>query len=136
VFDRIPRQSFNSDSGAILNVCEFQQIPFLVKRVYWIDGISKDEPRGFHAHKNLNQVIIVLNGKVNLKLLRGKKETNIEISDRDDYVLIPFGTWREIYSQNDIASILVLADCEYQEADYIRDFEQYQEWFSVSFNER
>jgi dTDP-4-dehydrorhamnose 3,5-epimerase-like enzyme len=135
MFLRFPREVRYSDNGGSLTVLESTNIPFTVRRLYWIIGITPEEPRGFHAHKNLNQVMTVMEGTVELKLRRGESEFSFRINDQDQHIFIPQGTWREIYSISQRASILVVADCEYLEEDYIRNWNDYINWFSENFNE-
>jgi dTDP-4-dehydrorhamnose 3,5-epimerase-like enzyme len=134
VFRRIPNEIHASDVGSSLHVLELQNVPFLVKRLYWISGITPNEPRGFHAHKNLNQVMIVIEGQVSLKLCRGSDQYLLEVMKGDPHVFIPPGTWREIYAKSKHATILVIADSEYIEDDYLRDWPEYLRWFSGNLN--
>lgn len=90
--------------------------------------MSSMEPRGFHAHKELNQLMCVLNGTINLKLSRGEEVYNFSISAGEPLIYIPKGTWREIYCEQESSSLMVFADDDYHESDYIRDWHEYLSW--------
>lgn len=129
MYNYIQREEHISDIGSILTTLDLTSVPIRIRRLYWINGISPKEPRGFHAHKELNQIFVVVSGKVNLKLFQGETEESIEVNERSPYLVVPAGTWREIYAISDLATLLVLADLEYQEADYIRNWNDYLIWY-------
>jgi hypothetical protein len=134
MFPRILNETHASDRGGSLHVLHLKDIPFIARRLYWINGISPDSPRGFHAHKKLNQVIIVIEGNVHLKLFRGREEISVRMKGNDPHIFVPFGTWREIYAESNFATVLVVADSEYAEEDYLRDWKEYLQWFSRNLN--
>jgi WxcM-like, C-terminal len=129
VFHRIPCEYHISDLGTSLGVVDFSKIPFLPKRIYWISDMTIQEPRGFHAHKRLNQVLVVQEGRIKLDLFQGSKKESFIISNNDSHIYIPSGCWREIYPLEERSSILVLADQIYDESDYIRTWDEYVMWF-------
>lgn len=94
--------------------------------------MSIKEPRGFHAHKELNQVMIVQQGSVRLDLFRGSSKKTYMITSFDDYIYIPSGSWREIYALEEGTTVLVIADQIYKETDYIRSWDKYLLWFESS----
>jgi len=112
-----------------LSVLDFSTLPFQPARIYWITAFSTSEPRGFHAHKNLNQVLIVVSGSINLVLYRGNEKSEFEMHSNDKLLMIPKGTWREIYARQDNTTIMVLADRSFEEEDYLRDWVEYLDWF-------
>ena len=115
-----------------LSVLDLSNLPFQPKRIYWITAFSKSEPRGFHAHKNLNQILIVVSGSINLVLYRGNEKSEFELHSNDKILIIPRGTWREIYALQDNTTIMVLADRNFEEEDYLRDWVEYLKWFTES----
>lgn len=130
MYERFEQQINHSGSESKLSIVEFKYLPFEPKRVYWISNMTSREPRGFHSHKKLNQLILVLKGRIRLKLYRGKTAEVFELKSGDPLLSIPPGTWREIYCLEEGSLMLVLADSEYEEGDYIRDWEEYLVWFS------
>ena len=130
MFKKISRRSFPDPQTASLSVVEFSEIPFLVRRIYWINDFRPNVTRGNHAHKSLNQLFMVTNGNLVLELYRGEQVTSISLNSKSDHILIPPGTWRVIKNPSSNAVVTVLADTPYLEADYIRDFTEYLEWFT------
>ena len=135
MFKRIPREIHLSENMTSLSVLDLTDVPFATQRLYWINSIVPSEPRGFHAHKSLNQVLIVVDGSIRLKLCRGAKESVFIIKSNDSHIFIPFGTWREIYSLEVGTTVLVVADYRYEENDYIRNWDEYLEWYSSIIND-
>jgi WxcM-like, C-terminal len=103
-----------------------KQIPFTIKRVYWIYDVPGGESRGGHGYKTLNEFIIALSGSFDLILHDGEKETKFSLNRSYHGVLIPKMRWRRLenFSTNSLA--LIVADQEYNEHDYIRDFSEFQ----------
>lgn len=130
MFDRFNQSEYRTDLGSVLSVLELSQLPIEIKRVYWISNMTCSEPRGFHAHKKLNQIVLVLRGSVKLRLYRGLGVSEFVLKENDPLMHIPSGTWREIYCLEEGSLMMVLADAEYSEEDYIRDWNSYLHWFS------
>jgi UDP-2-acetamido-3-amino-2,3-dideoxy-glucuronate N-acetyltransferase len=101
-----------------------KQIPFEVKRIYYIydsDHIS----RGFHAHKNLSQVLIPISGSVEVTLDDGQKKEKVLLDNPGQGLLITDAIWREMHHIKDNTIILVLASEYYDENDYIRNYDEF-----------
>jgi len=130
MFNRIPNEFHLSDLGTSLGVMDFSQIPFSPRRIYWISGMTFEEPRGFHSHKRLNQVLVVQQGSIKLDLYRGTKKSSFDISNNENHIFIPAGSWREIRAVEEGSTILVVADQVYDESDYIRSWDEYLKWFT------
>ncbi|CAL2075086.1 FdtA/QdtA family cupin domain-containing protein [Tenacibaculum sp. 190524A02b] len=103
-------------------------IPFEVKRCYFISVPTNDNGaiRGKHAHKNLKQVIICLNGSFVLRLVgTNGKEEKIMLSKKDEGIYIENLVWRELMDFSENCVILVLASEHYDAEDYITDFDEF-----------
>lgn len=102
-------------------------IPFAVKRIYYITQVPKNVTRGFHSHRNLEQVLVCLNGEVKIRVKTPDDEDVITL--RNDSVGLYIGNmvWREMFDFSDQAVLLVLASAHYNEADYIRDYISYEQ---------
>ena len=96
-------------------------LPFPVRRVYWIHGTKPDVSRGFHAHKKLHQLCVCVAGSVRLSLYDGSREESVILDSSLKGLLIGPGLWREIHDFSPDCVLMVFADAEYDEADYIRD---------------
>ena len=101
------------------------QIPFIIKRTYWIYDVPGGEFRGGHAYKENNEFIIALSGSFDINLDDGT-EKEVFSMNRSYYGLyIPKMYWREInnFSTNSLA--LIVSDTDYNASDYIRDYSDF-----------
>ena len=115
---------FRGDSRGGLVFAEAQRhIPFKIKRVYWIFGAQPDAERGFHAHKELNQVAVAVSGSCEIDLDDGKVTASITLASPEKGVFIGPGVWRVIRNFTPNCVLLVFADGHYYESDYIRDYD-------------
>ena len=114
------------DARGSLSVAELGgALPFTVRRVYWIQGTKPDVSRGFHAHKKLRQLCVCVAGSVRLSLFNGHREESVVLDSHAKGLLIGPGLWREMHDFSPDCVLMVFADAEYDEADYIRDREQF-----------
>lgn len=112
--------------GNLSLIEEENQIPFKIARTYWIYDVPGGETRGGHAYYENEEFIVALSGSFDVVLTNGTT-TNRYSLNRSYYGLyVPKGWWRhmENFSTNSLA--LILASTEYNENDYIRDFEKYK----------
>jgi len=100
-------------------------LPFPVRRVYWIHGTAPGVSRGFHAHKKLRQLCVCVAGSVRMSLFDGKTEESVVLDSNAKGLLIGPGLWREMHDFSSDCILMVFADAEYDEADYIRDRDQF-----------
>ena len=114
------------ESMGSLSVVENEVIPFSIKRVYYLYDVPKNGKRGGHAHKNLFQVLIAVNGSFEVLLDDGFNKKIIILNRPDVGLYIPNGIWREMnnFSKNSVC--LVLASENYDEEDYIRNYEDFK----------
>ena len=103
-----------------------KQIPFDIKRTYWIYDVPGGEVRGSHAFKDTNEFIVALSGSFDVVLNDGHKEVKYSLNRSYYGLYIPKMLWRRLdnFSTNSLA--LVAADREYDENQYIRDFEEFK----------
>ena len=114
------------DARGQLSVAELGgALPFVVRRVYWIHGTKLGVSRGFHAHKKLCQLCVCVAGSVRMSLFDGKSEESVVLDSNAKGLLIGPGLWREMHNISPDCVLMVFADAEYDEADYIRDREQF-----------
>ena len=113
------------DQRGKLAVVEKDVIPFEIKRVYYLYDVPSDSFRGGHAHKTLTQFLIPLSGSFDVILKDGKEEKTITLNKPNKGLLIVPGIWREIINFSSGSVCLVLASKVFDEADYIRDFQEY-----------
>ncbi len=118
--------------GNLSFIEEDSLLPFQIRRVYWIYDVPGGEKRGGHAFKETEELIVALSGSFDVVLNDGFKEYRFSLNRSYYGVLIPKMIWRilENFSTNSLA--LIVASTDYNESDYIRDFEEYfkllEEW--------
>lgn len=121
----IPLQAHGDDRGSLIALEEGINIPFSVKRVYYLFNTKEGVRRGFHAHKTLKQVAIVVRGSCCFVLDDGKEKVEVLLDNSAKGLLIESFMWREMYDFSDDCVLMVLADQLYDESDYIRDYQQF-----------
>jgi dTDP-4-dehydrorhamnose 3,5-epimerase-like enzyme len=102
-----------------------KDIDIPIKRIYYIYNVNKDITRGFHSHKELNQILIAVNGKIKIRLSDGYEEKIVELNSPNVGLKIGPMIWREMFDFSKGSVLLVLADHEYDESDYIRNKDEY-----------
>ena len=103
----------------------FKQIPFKIKRTYWLYDVPGGESRGGHAYRTNEELIIALSGSFNVVLDDGN-ERKIFSLNRSYYGLyVPAGLWREMENFSTNAFVLEFGSAHYDEADYIRDYKDF-----------
>ena len=114
------------DERGQLSVVEFgKTLPFLVRRIYWIHGTQPGVSRGFHAHKKLHQLCVCVTGSVRISLFDGQNEESVVLDSSLNGLLIGPSLWREMHDFSPDCVLMVFADAEYDEADYIRDRQEF-----------
>lgn len=100
-------------------------IPFDIKRIYYLYDVPSGESRGAHAHKELQQLIIAANGSFTITLDDGKNRTAFTLNRPYQGLLIVPGIWRDLDDFSSGAVLLCLASEHYDEADYIREYDDF-----------
>ncbi|RST31376.1 WxcM-like domain-containing protein [Sphingomonas ginkgonis] len=101
-------------------------IGFPVRRVYYLFGTVGAVSRGFHAHHRLQQLAIAVRGSCRMLLDDGRERTSIWLDDPGSALRLPPMIWHEMHDFSDDCVLLVLADYEYDERDYIRDYAEFR----------
>lgn len=106
------------------------QIPFKITRSYWIYDVPGGESRGGHAFKENDEFIIALSGAFDVVLDNGMEKQRFQLNRSYYGLFVPKGWWREMenFSTNSVA--FVLSSIQYNENDYIRDFEEFKSWIN------
>lgn len=123
----IPLQAHGDDRGSLIALEEGKNIPFPVKRVYYLFKTKEGVRRGFHAHKTLKQVAIAVRGSCRFVLDDGNERVEVLLDDPAQGLLIESFMWREMYEFSEDCVLMVLADQLYDESDYIRDYDEFLE---------
>ena len=112
--------------GGLVPVESETDIPFDIKRVYYIFDVEEGVRRGFHSHRKLKQALICVHGSVKILVKTPYEEENIVLDDPTKALYIGPMVWREMYDFTPDAVLLVLANEHYTESDYIRDYDKYE----------
>lgn len=102
-------------------------VPFDIKRVYYLFDTKEGIARGFHAHKKLKQVAVCVKGSCRFVLDNGRSKEFIVLDKATTGLLIEGLVWREMHDFSPDCVLLVMASEHYDEADYIRDYQQFLE---------
>lgn len=113
------------DRGQLVAIEENKDLPFDVKRVYYIYDTLPGVRRGFHAHKNLEQILLCVNGTCKIHLDNGFDTAEVVLDKPNEGLYISNDMWREMYDFTPGTVLLVLASEYYDEADYIRNYDDF-----------
>lgn len=100
-------------------------VPFNVERVYYLYDIPGGETRGAHAHKELYQLVIAASGSFDVVLTDGTSTKRFILNRPYQGLLVVPGMWRDLENFSSGSVCLVLASMVYNEADYIRNYEDF-----------
>ncbi len=118
-------QKHGDERGMLVALEEFKEIPFHVKRIYYIYDTLPGVRRGFHAHKKLKQILICVKGSCKLHLDDGHETKEVVLNKQYEGILLENNIWREMYDFSPDAVLMVLASEMYDEKDYIRDYNDF-----------
>lgn len=118
-------RSNGDDRGQLVALEELKNIPFDIKRVYYIYNTIAGVTRGKHAHRKLQQILICVSGSCRIRLDDGYEKKEILLDDPTLGLYISNDTWREMYDFTPDAVLLVLASEYYNVDDYIRDYDEF-----------
>ena len=113
--------NLNSNARLVSNI----DVPFEVKRIYYLYDIQNKSIRGDHAHKNLYQVIIGLNDGLKIEIDDGQNVKTFKLDNPNQGLLIVPGIWRALTEFSPDSICLVLASEYYSEDDYIRNYNEF-----------
>lgn len=115
----------HNEKGNISVVQNVKDIPFEVKRVYYLYDVPGGESRGGHAHYELKQLIVAASGSFDVVIDDGNVKRTFTLNRPYQGLLVVPGLWRELNNFSSGSVCLVLASIEYDEADYIRSYEEF-----------
>ena len=118
-------QPHGDDRGQLIALEEFKDIPFKIKRVYYMYDTGEGVTRGYHAHKNLEQILICIHGSCKILMDNGTEKQTVLLDKPSEGLLIENTIWREMYDFSSDAVLMVLASVIYDESDYIRSYDEF-----------
>jgi hypothetical protein len=119
----------HSISGNITAIENNKHIPFAVERIYYLYDIPGGKDRGAHAHKKLQQYIIAASGSFDVTINDGANKRTVSLNHPNRALHLMPGIWRELSNFSSGAICLVLASQKYDANDYIRDFNEFKNYF-------
>ena len=117
--------SLGDERGSLISLEAQKNIPFEIKRVYYLFQTKANVARGFHAHKKLKQVAIAVSGSCRFILDDGTTKNEVVLDDPSKGLLIDSCIWREMHDFSQDCVLIVLASDLYDEDDYIRNFNNF-----------
>jgi len=121
-------QQHGDDRGQLVALEEMKDIPFEIKRVYYMYDTGEGVRRGFHAHKALEQILICIHGSCKILLDNGTEKKIVPLEKPYEGLYIANDMWREMYDFSPDAVLMVLASEYYNEEDYIRNYDDFLEF--------
>ncbi len=128
---KIRFQAHGDERGQLVALEEAKEIPFQIKRVYYMYDTISEVTRGKHAHKSLEQILICVHGSCKLLLDDGTDKEVVILDDPCEGIYVSNAIWREMYDFSADAVLMVLASDVYKEEDYIRDYAAFIEYSKI-----
>lgn len=121
-------QQHGDERGQLIALEEYRDIPFQIKRVYYMYDTGEGIRRGFHAHKSLKQILICIHGSCKILLDNGDERKTVLLEKPYEGLYVSNDMWREMYDFSPDAVLMVLASEYYAEDDYIRNYDEFLEY--------
>ncbi len=121
-------QPHGDERGQLISLEEFNDIPFRIKRVYFMYDTLEGVVRGHHAHKSLEQILVCIHGSCKIRLDNGTESKVIPLEKPYEGLYVPNSMWREMFDFSPDAVLLVFASEIYDEKDYIRDYDEFKRY--------
>lgn len=126
MFKRIEIPKVSDSRGSLSYVNNLKEIPFEIKRIFYVSDVPNDQSRGSHAHKKLQEVLIALTGSFDVELVDVTGTTAIvTLNSKNLGLLVPPSSWRVVKNYSPGAICLSLCSEELDEDDYIRTWEEF-----------
>ena len=121
-------QPHGDERGQLVALEELKDIPFKIKRVYYMYDTAEGIVRGYHAHKALEQILICIHGSCKILLDNGHEKKMVPLEKPYEGLYVANNMWREMYDFSDDAVLMVLASELYDENDNIRNYDEFLEF--------
>lgn len=118
-------QQHGDNRGQLIALEKMKEVPFEIKRVYYMYDTVSGVRRGYHAHKKLQQILICIHGSCKIHLDDGKDTAEIILEKPFEGLYVTNNMWREMYDFSPDAVLMVLASEYYDESDYIRNYHEF-----------
>ena len=121
----IPLVVQGDERGRLVAIEGLSDWPFAIARVYYVYGTTPGTTRGHHAHRALNQLAVAVAGSCTMLLDDGASKVSVRLDDPAVGLTLGSMIWREMSDFSEDCVLMVLADAAYDEADYIRDHDDF-----------
>lgn len=121
----------HNNAGNITVLESNHNLPFAIRRVYYLYDVPGGESRGGHAHRELYQLIVAASGSFDVLLDDGINKKIVKLNRPNYGLLVVPGLWRELFEFSSGAICLVLTSHHYDAGDYIRDYNEFLNWKSL-----
>ncbi len=125
MYELLKFSDLGDERGKLVVVEGNQDIPFEIKRVFYIYGSDDTVVRGKHANINSEFVLINVAGSSKIKITDGEKTDVVSLSKPMEGIYLPKLVWKEMYEFSNDSVLLVLASTHYDSKEYLRDYDQY-----------
>ena len=115
----------SDERGRLVSLENNKNIPFAIERIYYLYDSNTEHDRGMHAHRKLKQLLICTSGSCEIKVDDASEKRLYKLDSPSEGLFIDGVIWREIKFLTEETVLVVLADREYDEEDYIRDYEEF-----------
>lgn len=119
--------SRGDNRGSLIALEKEHNVPFDIKRVYYIYDTKRGVPRGFHAHEDLEQLLICVSGSCKIKVDDGNEQEIYELNTPEQALYIGKMIWREMFDFSQGCVLMVIASQYYDPKEYIRDYNKFIE---------
>jgi dTDP-4-dehydrorhamnose 3,5-epimerase-like enzyme len=123
--ERVQLQKHGDGRGMLIALEQNRNVPFEIKRVYYLFATKEKVHRGQHAHRHLHQLAVTVRGSVTFLLDDGSGPAEVTLDDPSQGLLLGSMVWRELYDFSDDCVLMVLADQYYDPADYITNYDDF-----------
>tara|TARA_B100000965_G_C18933432_1_gene474038 strand:+ start:68 stop:475 length:408 start_codon:yes stop_codon:yes gene_type:complete len=115
----------SDERGRLVSLENNKNIPFAIERIYYLYDSNTEQDRGMHAHRKLKQLLICMSGSCEIEIDDASERRLYKLDSPSEGLFIDGVIWREIKFLTEETVLVVLADREYDEEDYIRDYEEF-----------
>ncbi len=124
-------QPHGDERGQLISLEEYNDIPFEIKRVYFMYDTKEGVVRGHHAHKSLEQILVCIHGSCKILMDNGREKKVVHLEKPYEGLYVPNNIWREMYDFSDDAVLMCFASKVYDESDYIRDYQEFLKFIGI-----
>ncbi len=128
-------EEHGDDRGILIALEEYKNVPFNIRRCYYMYNTQPGVRRGFHAHKSLEQILVCVSGSCKILLDDGQSKETVLLDRPNKGLYIAHNIWREMFDFSDNAVLMVLASKLYDESDYIRSYDEFLQYVQTQRTE-